>query len=196
MKALLYDWLGLNEWMFQVLYRLNVPLLDNAWRILAYGYGYWIVAVIGLVISVRYLQLRHTASATAQLDSMADITAVLILSFSLVWCLIYTVQTVTLWPTPRMLYSNMILPPSPMLWHEGFPASAPAMSMMAATLFWRYTRGVARQALVAYVLVGCILCVVSGQNWPADAVYGLIVGFLGVRLAQVYYGFARRLVTP
>lgn len=192
MKGLLYDWLGLNEWLFHVLYRLNGPFLDRVWVLLSYGYGYWVAALAGLAISVRYLNVRHTASA-AQLNRMADMSATLILGFSLIWCVVYTVQTVTLWPAPWVLYSDGGAPSSVVLWHEGFPASAPAIAMMMATVFWRYSRTLVRQALVVYVLIASMLSVVSGQNWPADVVAGLLIGYAGVRLARTYYYFGTRL---
>lgn len=191
MKAIFYDGLGLNEWLFNALYRVNMPWIDAVWRVLSYGYSYWVAAFIALVISIRYLRTRQTASE-AQLAIMSDIMAVLILSFSLICCAVYTVQTVTLWPRPWMLYQHVVVTHAPLFWHEGVPATACAIAMMVSSIMWRYATRVQKGALVVYVFAACLFSIISGQNWPADVMYGLLVGALGVWLARKYYQFGVR----
>lgn len=192
MKTIFYDWLGLNEGLFTALYGLNTPLVNSVWRIFSYGYSVWAVAAIALAISAYYLKIRHVAPEH-QLATMSDAMAVLILGFSLVWCVVFTVQTVTLWPAPWVQFPDVVPAHSPMLWHEGFPASAPAIAMMITAIFWRYANRVTRVALVVYVVVGCVFSVVSGHNWPVDVAVALLVSVLGVRLSRWYYGFGIKL---
>lgn len=193
MKAIFYDGLGLNEWLFNALYLLNVPIVDAGWRVLSYGYSYWVPALLALVLCTRYLKIRHVASAS-QLATMSDIMAVLILSFSLICCAVYTFQTVTLWPSPWAVYPDLVAAQTPLLWHEGFPATASAIAMMVSSIFWRYATAAQKGVLVAYVVLACLFSVVSGQNWPSDVIYGLLAGALGVWLARRYYQFGIRWV--
>lgn len=188
MKTIFYDGLGLNEWLFDVLYRLNAPWVDTVWSVLAYGYSYWAAAFIALVISVRYLRTRHTAT-DSQLANMSHIMGVLILSFSLVCCVTYTLQTVLTWHQPWLFYPNSVAMQDPLFWHEGLPATASAIAMMASSILWRYATRVQKGVLAIYVISACLFSIVSGQNWPVDVMYGLLAGALGVWLARRYYQF-------
>lgn len=193
MKTIFYDGLGLNEWLFDVLYRLNAPWIDAVWSVLAYGYSYWVAAFIALVISVRYLMTRHTATES-QLASMSNIMAVLILSFSFVCCVIYTVQTVLTWHQPWQVYPDRVAMQYPLFWHEGLPATASAIAMMAGSILWRYATRVQKGMLAVYVILACLFSIASGQNWPVDVMYGLLAGVVGVWLARRYYQFGVRRV--
>ena len=89
-----------------------------------------------------------------------------------------------------MLYSDTVAVHLPMYWHEGLPATACAIAMMASTILWPYARGAQKVFLALYVVSACLFSIVSGQNWPAEVLYGLIVGALAVRLARLYHQFA------
>lgn len=193
MKTVLYDWLGLNDWVFNALYEFNNALVSKVWQMLSYGYSHWAALFIVLLISAHYLKTRHTATEE-YFVAMSEIMAVLILGFSLVWCTLYTLQTTILWPRPWALYPDIVSVPDVVLWHEGFPASAPAIAMIVASIFWRIATPVMKVVLVAYVVAGCLLSVVSGVSWPADVVWGTVVGFVGVRLARLYYRQGVRLI--
>src|SRR5690606_25686796 len=96
-KELLYDWFGLNEWLFTVLYALHSPYLDSVWKLASYGYSYWAVAFVAIALGYRYLRTRHTATEQ-QLERMGEFMVGLVIAFSLVWCCVYTFQNVTLMP--------------------------------------------------------------------------------------------------
>ena len=193
MKEVIYDWLGLNEWLFRALYAFNFPYLDEVWKGLSYGYSYWVAAVIALGISIRYLKTRH-AAPERQFEIMSELMVVLLIGLSLVWCCVYTFQNITLYPRPWALYPDLVPAQDPLLWHEGLPASAAAISMLVAGMFWRYAKGAHRVALFAYVALGCLLSVMSGVNWPVEVVAGAILGFISVRFAHWYYRYGRKLV--
>ncbi|TFL15659.1 hypothetical protein CSC67_02740 [Pusillimonas caeni] len=192
-KGLLYDWLGLNEWLFTVLYSLHFPYLDSVWRFASYGYSYWTVAFVGVVIGYRYLRIRRTATEQ-QLESMGEFMAVLVLAFSLIWCSVYTFQHVTLMPRPWVALPDVVAAQAPFLWHEGLPASAPAIALMFACLAWRHASGPVRKWLQVYVAFGCLMSIVSGINWPVEVAAGALMGWLGVCLGRWYFRFGRRLV--
>lgn len=194
-KELLYDWFGLNEWLFTVLYSLHFPSLDSVWKLASYGYSYWAVAYVAIALGYRYLRTRHTATAQ-QLESMGEFMVGLVIAFSLVWCCVYTFQNVTLMPRPWAVLPEVVAAQSPVLWHEGLPASAPAISLMFACLAWKHVSGQVRKWLQFYVVLGCILSIASGVNWPVEVVAGALVGWIGTRFAQWYFRLGRRLVAP
>lgn len=192
-EQLLYDWLGLNEWLFRALYRLNFPLLDEVWRVASYGYSYWVAAGIGIGLGYRYLRIRHAATER-QLESMGEFMVGLIIAFSVVWCSVRILQNVTLMPRPWALLPDLVSVQVPFLQHEGLPASAPAISIMLACLAWRYVGRRGRHRLMGYAAAGCLLSVVSGVNWPVEVAAGGLIGWAGARLGQWYSRFARRVV--
>lgn len=194
MDEVFYGTQGINARLFHALYQFHGPLLDAVWRILSYAYGYWMAVLAAAVIMVFYLKDRH-AGISRHADTRAEMMAVLILAFSLLWCVVYTMQTVTLWPRPWMIFSDTVLQPATLMWHEGFPASAPAIAMMLTVLCWPYSGRVIRLVSAIYVASGSVLSVVSGQSWPGDVLVGLVVGYVAVRLARYYYQFAVRLVS-
>ncbi len=195
MEELLYNWFGLNEWIFSVLYMLNFAALDMVWRIGSYGYSYWAVAGVVTVVCFRYMRIRHTATER-QLESMGEFLAGLIMAFSLVWCVVYTFQNITLMPRPWAVLPGMVAVQTPPLWHEGLPASAPAIAIMLVCLAWAHVGHQARRWLTIYAVAGCLLSVVSGVNWPVEIVAGAAVGWVGARFGQWYVHFGRRTVAP
>ncbi|MDS1139443.1 hypothetical protein RE432_03275 [Pusillimonas sp. SM2304] len=194
-KELLYDWFGLNEWLFTVLYSLHFPYLGRIWELASYGYSYWAVAFVAIALGYRYLRIRHTATEQ-ELESMGEFMVGLIMAFSVVWCSLYTFQNVTLMPRPWAVLQDAVAAQSPVLWHEGMPASAPAISLMFACLAWKHVGGRARKWLQFYVILGCLLSIVSGVNWPVEVLAGAFVGWIGVRFGQWYVRLGRRLVAP
>lgn len=193
MKELLYDWLGLNEWLFKMLYAFSFPYLHDIWKAMSYGYGYWAAGLVAIAVCVRYLRIRHTAIET-QLENMGEFMVGLMVAFSIVWCAVYTFQNISLMPRPWMVFPDLVAAPAPVLWHEGLPASAPAISLMLACLSWKYAGARVRRWLVFYVVLGCLASIISGVNWPVEVVAGAIVGWLGARVAQWYSRFGRKLV--
>lgn len=193
MKVLFFDWLGLNERLFTLLYTFNFPYLDRVWSVLSYAYSYWTAAFVVLAISIHYLRVRHSAPSR-HFDVMSELMVVLPVGFSLVWCCIYTFQNITLYPRPWVIFPNLVPIQHPMLWHEGLPGSAAAISVMLAFILWRYANSLQKKMLLGYALFGCILSVISGVNWPAEAFYGAALGAVSVTFAQWYYRFARKLV--
>jgi len=194
-EELLYNWFGLNEWLFGVLYMLNFAILDGIWRIGSYGYSYWAVAGVVVVICFRYLRIRHGATER-QLESMGEFLVELIMAFSVVWCIVYTFQNITLMPRPWAILPDQVAVQAPVLWHEGMPASAPAISVMLACLAWKHVGRQARRWLIVYASAGCLLSVVSGVNWPVEIVAGAMIGWVGARIGQWYLRFGRRIVAP
>jgi len=194
-KELFYDWFGLNEWLFTVLYSFNHPYLDAIWKVASHGYGYWVAIIAVLAIGFHYLRIRRMATER-QLERMGERMVVLIMAFSVVWCVVYTFQNVTLLPRPWMVFPGSVAAQAPLLWHEGLPASAPAMSVMIAGVFWKHAGGLARRLLLFYVFLGCLLSMLSGVNWPVEVVAGALVGLMGVRLGQWSFSFGRKLAAP
>lgn len=193
MKELLYDGFGLNEWLLTVLYGLHAPFIGDAWQILSYAYSYWAVAAVVLVVCYRYMQVRHAATEM-QLDRMGEFLASLIIAFSVVWCVVYTFQNISLMPRPWQVLPGVFSVQSPLLWHEGLPASAPAISVMLASVCWTYVTGTGRKLLLAYAGVGCVLSLVAGINWPVEVVAGALVGWAGAVAGRWYFRLGRRLV--
>lgn len=195
MKELLYDWFGLNEWLFDALYSLHFPYLGEVWKLVSYAYSYWAVAFVGLAVCFRYLRIRHRATEF-QLDSMGAFLVELIMAFSIVWCTVYTFQNISLMPRPWLIHPDVVAAQVPLPWHEGLPASASAMAVMLIKLAWRYLDAPKRKFLVAYAVLGCVLSIVSGVNWPVEVVAGAILGWVGAGLGQWYLRFSRRVVAP
>src|SRR5690606_6107079 len=102
------------------------------------------------------------------------------------WCCVYTFQNLTLYPRPWMLFPELVPVQKPTLWHEGLPASAPAISVLVTCMLWRYAKDLQKKALLVYAVLGCVLSVVSGINWPADVNSGAVVGFAGACMAPWY----------
>lgn len=176
-------------------YVLNFAMLDSVWRVASYGYSYWAVAGVVVAICFRYLRIRHTATER-QLENMGEFLVGLMIAFSAVWCAVYTFQNITLMPRPWMALPDMVAVKASLLWHEGLPASAPAISIMLVCLAWKHVGPQARRWLIAYAAAGCLLSVASGINWPVEIVAGAAVGWVGARIGQWYFRFSRRIVAP
>lgn len=89
---------------------------------------------------------------------------------------------------------DMVAVQTPVLWHEGLPASAPAISLMLASLAWKHAGHQARRWLTVYAAAGCGLSVVSGVNWPVEIAAGALVGWVGAKIGEWYFAFTRRVI--
>lgn len=192
MEELLYDWFGLNEWLFSILYMLNFAALDSIWHIGSYAYSYWVVTGMIAAICFQYMRIRHTAT-DQQLESMSRFLVSLIAAFTVVWCTTYTLQNITAMPRPWTVLPDMVSVQSTFLSHEGLPASAPAISIMLACLAWKHVGSIARLWLTIYAGAGCLLSVVSGVNWPVEVAAGAALGWISAKIGQTYFSHARRI---
>lgn len=193
MKELFYDWFGLNDWLFGLLYALHVPFLGSVWAVIGYAYSYWAAGVVVMALLIRYVAVRHTADER-QIESLSALLATLIVAFSVVWCLVYTFQSLSLMPRPWVVFPDLVSVQNALHWHEGLPASAPAIAVMLAVLLSGHVSVMVRPWLKVYAVLGCLLSVVSGVNWPVEVVAGAIVGWGGARIGQWYFRLGRRLV--
>lgn len=195
MKGLLYDWLGLNEWLFTKLYFLHFPGLAESWRVASYFYSYWAVAMVALVICLRYLRIRYK-TREAELERMGAFLVELIAAFSIVWSAVYTFQNIGLMPRPWVVLPDLVAEQAPLIWHEGLPSSNSAIAVMLVTLAWRHLDPSKHKFLVTYLVLGCVMSIVSGVNWPIEVVAGLLLGWLAAKAGQRYLRFARQIVAP
>jgi len=190
LKGLSYDWFGLHEWLDTSLYDINPIYFNGIWEI---GYSYWTVATIIIFICYRYLRIRHIA-AEQQLNSMGELMASLIVAFSLLWCAVVTIENIEITFLSWTHLPNIVGSENPSLKPETLPASAPAVSVMLASLFWSYVSKKMRNYLIFYSVFGCFLSIVSVSSWPAEIVFGIIVGVFSARFGQWYIKFGKRYV--
>ncbi|MEI2418096.1 phosphatase PAP2 family protein [Orrella sp. JC864] len=195
MKAIAYDWAGLNEWLYQGFRALHFSSLDPAWRVLSHGYGYVGAALVVLALCARYLMLLHTGRRP-QGETLGEILATLVLSFSVVMCALVTIERLAPLPRPWYLYEEWMVVQAFPAWLDGFPSVNATVAVMFACLFWRHAGKGARRALLAYAAVGCSLSMVAGLHFPADIAAGALLGAASVWVARWYLRLTARIMQP
>jgi membrane-associated phospholipid phosphatase len=184
MKALLYDWNGLNVRLFHVINDVHRPWLDALMLRLTqlgdhdYFAIYLAVGVLGGWFSTAR---KRTGDAQAWLTTLAVFSAGCMLD----GVLIGLFKTWVDFPRPLLA-----LPPGSVHvvgqaeFHHSLPSGHAAFAMLVAASFWPQANRLLRIGLVLFALAVGISRVSLGAHFPADVAAGFMLGLLTVLLLR------------
>jgi membrane-associated phospholipid phosphatase len=183
MKSMLYDWGGLNLWLFHAINDLRAPWLDAFMRL-----GSWLgdpdrfgiflaAAVLWLWLQVR----RHDAQApvAARLTTLAVFSA----GYALDGVLVGGLKVWLDFPRPAA-----VLPPDTFhmvgeaVFQRSLPSGHATFVMLLAASLWPQVGRPLRLALALFVLWVGVSRVSLGAHFPADVLAGWMLALGVVRL--------------
>ena len=183
-KYVLYDWAGVNLWLFHLINQRGPSWLDPvmSFATLIGDYRNFLV-VLAIVIVAAWSRRRvgdceqaRTMQSIALRLGIAGIIATLMI-VSLKWWLDLPRPVAVLGAKGVRLLSNGEL-------RHGFPSGHAAFAVLVAATWWPVLALPLRFALVAFVLLVGISRVWLGQHFPADVLAGYATGLISVAIAS------------
>jgi len=189
MKSVLYDWGGLNLWLFHAINDLRAPgsdgfMLFGSWLGDPDRFGIFLAAAVLWVWVNTQRQGRKTETFT-WLTTLAVFSA----GYALDGALVGSLKTWLDFPRPPL-----VLPPGSLhivgeaVFQRSLPSGHAAFAMLLAASFWPRANRPLRWMLVLFVAWVGISRVSLGAHFPADVLAGWVLAFSVVRL--LYRGAA------
>lgn len=183
MKGVLYDWGGLNLWLFHLINDARAPAIDGIMRLGSWlgdpdRFGIFLAAAV-LWLWIRTRRPGQQALASAWLTTLAVFSA----GYALDGALVGMLKTWLDFPRPAA-----VLPPGAfhavgeMALRRSLPSGHATFAMLLAACFWPQARPALRLVLALFVLWVGLSRVSLGAHFPAD----VLAGF-GLSLAVVWW---------
>lgn len=193
MKSVLYDWGGLNLWLFHAINDLRSAWLD-AFMLLGSWLGdpdrFWLFLAFALLFAWRDGIARIDTRGRAWRITLA----VFILGYGLDGLLVHSLKLWLDFPRPPLaLPATSLHVVGEVVFRHSLPSGHAAFAMLVAASFWPHANWPVRLLLAGFVLWVGLSRVSLGAHFPADVVSGGMLAFVVVRLL---YRLARRFDRP
>jgi membrane-associated phospholipid phosphatase len=190
-KALLYDWGGLNVWLFHVINNLRGEFIDKfmllGTSISGYENFYIYIALISVVALFSIAQARSARSDRGheQTRKWFSIIAVLSISFYIDSLLVFALKEILDFPRPPQTLpeGSLYVIGKPQL-HYSLPSGHAVFATMIAAALWPALNRYWRIAAVFFLLWVGISRVSLGAHFPADVLAGFLLSLLVVVLVR------------
>lgn len=192
MKALLYDWDGLNVRLFHAINDVHAHWLDTLmlWGTQLGDHGYFplylaLSVVCGWLVAAR----GRSGEAFPWLTALAVFSA----GYALEGLLIETLKPWLNFPRPLLaLPAGSVHVVGQAEFHHSLPSGHSAFAMLITASFWPQANLLARLGLVVFALWVGVSRISLGAHFPADVVAGFILSLMVVWLLRA---LANRLST-
>ncbi len=197
MKEILYDWGGVNVWLFHVINNVRFEYLDK-FMLLGTELGEH-------ALFPFYLGLATLVALSAVVKNPASYQAVRWMSVITVFCIAYWLDGLligTLKPLFDFPRPPLALPPDSLHiigaaeYHHSLPSGHSSFAMLCVASLWPVFNRYARAAGICFVLWVGISRVSLGAHFPADVLAGFLSSLAVVLLVyaaiQAYMRFVGR----
>lgn len=189
MKSVLYDWGGLNLWLFQLINGLRSAWLD-AFMLAGSWLGdpdrVWPILLLALLFAWRGGIAQNDARGRAWRVTLA----VFLFGYALDGLLVHGLKLWLDFPRPPLaLPATALHVIGEPVFRHSLPSGHAAFAMLVAAGFWPRAVWPVRLLLAGFVLWVGLSRISLGAHFPADVIAGGMLAFVVVRLL---YRLARR----
>jgi membrane-associated phospholipid phosphatase len=194
MKAILYDWGGLNVWLFQAINAIHTSMLD---RIMLLGtqlaeHDYFVL-YLGLMTIAALVAIRFGSRKSLQIGF--SVIAVFALSYIVDGWLIGMLKNWFSFPRPPLALPagsvHLLGKPELSLQHS-LPSGHTSFAMLVSASLWPALNRYGRYAAAFFVVWVGISRISLGAHFPADVVAGALSCLLVVWLIRKTVAFMLR----
>jgi signal peptidase II len=190
LRDVLYDWFGLNRWLFVAVHSDGSSALDTVMRALSEVADYrYFPVYLAVGIAVVWGLRRAGRSAEIVRDAMWRFA----LGFAVGVLLVGTLKVAFDFPRPFFTVGAESMAPLCALDSTySLPSGHAAFAALIATVLWPLTRAYGRVALVLFAGAVGLSRVWLGVHFPADVAAGYLCGFAAAWIAQHLLGVLAR----
>jgi membrane-associated phospholipid phosphatase len=196
-KEILYDWGGLNVWLFHAINNLRGDAWDYAMQLgTALGdharFPLY-MALLGLAALWYLATARAATTASDRAPILLAVLATLSLAYFVDGLVVNWLKVALDFPRPPLA-----LPPDslhvlgPPEYHHSLPSGHATFAMTLAAGLWPLFRRPGRIGLAAFVLWVCLSRISLGAHFPADVLAGCLVGLAVVTAIRATAEIAAR----
>ncbi len=190
MKTMLYDWFGLNAWLFDAanglfdggFYRQMMLWVTELGD---HHHFKYIVIVSALFLSARWLWRRMRGLGGDRMELRESIAHVVTLTmgYAMFGLIIGVLKTVVKLPRPFMVeevrqhmrFLKEAYPPADE-YYTSFPSGHAAVVAFLVVFLWPHLNAAGRIAALALAFIVCWSRLAIGMHFPADLVGGALIG--------------------
>lgn len=189
MKTWLYDWGGLNVWLFHLVNNLRSPLIDHA-MLLGTALGdhglffvYMAAICIAALVSLRRARERD-AQGYARSVLWLSIIAVFALGFAVDAAVVGYLKVYFDMPRPPLALDAGVHVLGPLKTRYSFPSGHVVFATLLAAALWPVLPRAGRALAAVFVLWVALSRVNLGAHFPADVVGGFLVSLAVVLIVR------------
>lgn len=195
MKELLYDWHGLNLWLFHAINHLQGERYDHIMALgsmLADKYLFPLYLIILAVLAgFRWRSLTGSPNEKRLYTARClEVVLVFAVTFAIGGMLVRWIKETLYYPRPYAslapdAFRALGAPYSPKLAYLSFPSGHTAFAVLVAMSFWPMLNRTGKLLACFYVLWVCWSRIALGMHYPADVLGSIVLTVPGVMLIRV-----------
>lgn len=187
MKAILYDWGGLNVWLFQAINNLHCELLDR-FMLLGTSLGghanftlYLALTALAAVLAVR----RSAANGPEAAQRWLAVLAVFSIAYLLDGWLLGWLKPLFDFPRPPLaLLEGSVHIVGQTEFHHSLPSGHSSFAMLVAASLWPALKNGGKALAIFFVLWVGVSRISLGAHFPADVLAGFLSSLLVVLMVR------------
>lgn len=209
MKDALYDWGGLNTWLFRLINSIYGVAYEQAMQMLtALGdkenFRYYFAAVVACLAIEQLLRKAHGEDiGKPEMRQAAALLVTLVMSYVACGFAVGSMKLLIALPRPFMLENiraTMHFPgpyPNPAEYYATFPSShAATVASIVTALWYKFNHRFMHYAGIALVFMVCWSRIALGMHFPADVAAGVIVASFITCFVRLYVYRMMRVALP
>lgn len=190
MKSVLYDWFGLNVWLFHFINNIRSEFIDKV-ALLGTTLGshtHFDIFIIPLIIIIFYNLTKQNTHSFSKEEIYILLTPIIVLSVSYLIDALFLeiIKPLLDFPRPPLalpIESVNIIGIAE--YHHSFPSGHSSFAMLVVASLWPLLFTWQKGLGVAYILWVGFSRISVGAHFPADVLAGFISAFLIVMLVRL-----------
>ncbi len=201
-RQVFYDWGGVNAWLLKLLNSHRFQPLDNSLLLLDkvgahsnFPYYFGAIALMGIcaLLGRRY---RGRPVDKAYIKTWVGLLLVLVIGYVAVAGGVHLLKTFFSMPRPFVALPGQVhligALPDPSLYYASFPSGHAAFMALIMSAVWPKLHDHGKTLGFLFVALAAYARVALGLHFPADVIYGALLGCMAVVLVRrLVYGILR-----
>lgn len=201
MKGILYDWGGLNQWLFHAINNVHAAPLDAFMQLGTFLGGhklFWIYVIVFVLLAMLLSKPRGIGALFRQSpESVAWLIAILAFAgaYLIDYWLVGWFKTFFHMPRPPLVFppETIHILTQPKDLNHSFPSGHAWFAATIAASLWPIARTKMRILLGTFVVWVCVSRISLGAHFPADIFYGALFGTVVVIAVRLILRFFLRI---
>lgn len=199
MKEWLYNWGGLNEWLFRLINSVRLPFYDEAMLFMSWvsdheHFKYYVIALaVFYLFQFLWMKIRREPITQEEAKGAGAMLTVMVMGYAAYGMMIGVLKSFCAMPRPFVQYyytpgAVRFIGTYPPVedYYASLPSGHAATATFMAAAFWPRLNKTGRYIAVFLAFLACWSRVSVGMHFPADVTAGALIGVAAAILVRRY----------